>query len=185
MQLSELIKERRSIQLYEDRPVDIEQLKGMLDTAVWVPNHKMTEPWRFVIVHGNSIEKVAELNRKFSATGSSEEAKKQSGEKAYKKIKDVPVLLMVIMDENPDAKLREEDYAATSCLIQNFSLLAWEQGIGMIWKTGALTTQANFRELIGVKRGEKVVGMLQIGYPAKVPKARPRTDVQERIEELN
>lgn len=185
MTLTELIKERRSIQLYQDRPVDINQLKEMLDTAVWVPNHKMTEPWRFVIVHGESVKKVAELNRKFSATGSSDEDRKRNGEKAYQKIMDVPVLLMVIMDENPIPKLREEDYASTSCLIQNFSLLAWEKGIGMIWKTGALTIQPDFRELIGVKRGEKVVGMLQIGYPEKVPKARSRADVANRMEELS
>lgn len=185
MELSQLIKERRSVQLYEDRPVSIEELKQLLDTAVWAPNHKMTQPWRFIFVSGESRKKLAEINRKIGSSGSTEEQKKASGEKAYRKIMDVPVFLMVITKENPNLKLREEDFAATSAVIQNFSLLAWEKGIGMIWKTGKLITEPAFREIIGVEPGEKVTAMLQIGYPAKIPKAQPRVNLSERITEMN
>lgn len=185
MNLDEIIKGRRSIQLYENKEVDVALLKELLETAIWVPNHKMTQPWRFVIVHGKGKEKIAELNKRLSAKGTTEEEKKRSGEKAYQKMIDVPMYLMVLMEESPDLKLRQEDYAATSCLIQNFSLLAWEQGIGMIWKTGPMTTTEAFRSIIGAQNGEKVVGMLQIGYPAKVAKPRPRVDIQNRIEEIN
>lgn len=185
MELSQVIKERRSVQLYEDRPVSIEELKQLLETAVWAPNHKMTQPWRFIFVSGDSREKLAEINRDISKVGSDPEQRKASGEKAYQKIMSVPVFLMVVTDENPNLKLREEDYAATSTVIQNFSLLAWEKGIGMIWKSGKLITEPAFREAIGVKPGEKVMAMLQIGYPAKVPKARPRADISEKITEMN
>ncbi|CQR46066.1 Putative NAD(P)H nitroreductase YdjA [Paraliobacillus sp. PM-2] len=185
MELQEIIKDRRSIQLYQDKEVDIVLLKSLLETAIWVPNHKMTQPWRFVFVYGEGKEKIAQLNKSFSAKGATKEEKERSGEKAFQKMMDVPVFLMVIMEENADRKQREEDYAATSCFIQNFSLLAWEKGIGMIWKTGPLTTTPAFREAIGAKLGEKVVGMLQIGYPAKVPKPRKRVDIHDRIEEIN
>ncbi|WP_186575964.1 nitroreductase family protein [Aquibacillus kalidii] len=185
MNLSQLIKERRSVQLFEDRPVSVELLKELIDTAIWVPNHKMTQPWRFVIVQGESKKKIAEINRQLGEKGNSLEEKRANGEKAYKKINDVPVHLMVLMEENPNQKLREEDYAATSCIIQNLSLLAWEQGIGMIWKTGAITFNPEFREVIGARPGEKVVGMLQMGYPQKVPKERPRAGANEKVTELN
>ncbi|SDK18502.1 nitroreductase family protein [Sediminibacillus albus] len=185
MNLTELIIDRRSIQLYEDRPVPVEELKKMLETAVWVPNHKMTQPWRFIFVYGDSIKKIAEINRTLGEKGKDPEERKANGEKAYQKIANVPVLLVVAMKENHSPKFREEDYAATSCMIQNFSLLAWEQGIGMIWKTGQLTIEDEFREAVGVQPGERVAGMLQIGYPAKVPKPRPRADVKTRITELD
>ncbi|WP_226037183.1 nitroreductase family protein [Aquibacillus saliphilus] len=185
MNLSQLIKERRSIQLYEDKAVSIDQIKAMLETSVWVPNHKMTQPWRFVFVNGESKKKIAEINRKMSEKGNTIEERKTTGENAYNKIMNVPLLLMVIMDENPNLKFRDEDYAATSCVIQNLSLLAWEQGIGMIWKTGPITINPEFREVVGAVRGERVVGMLQLGYPAKVPKSRPRVDVNSVITELN
>ncbi|WP_053217939.1 nitroreductase family protein [Virgibacillus senegalensis] len=185
MNLSELMKSRRSIQLYEDRPVPLEEVKQMLEAAVWVPNHKMTQPWRFIFVHGESLKKVAEINRKLGEKGTDPEERKANGEKAYQKIANVPALLVVTIKENHNPKLREEDYAATSCVIQNFSLLAWEKGIGMIWKTGAITMEDAFREAVGVQPGERVAGMLQIGYPAKIPKPRPRTDVQQLITELD
>ncbi|MFB1049738.1 nitroreductase [Paraliobacillus sp. JSM ZJ581] len=184
MNLEEIIRGRRSIQLYQDKEVDITLLKQLLGTAIWVPNHKMTQPWRFVFVYGKGKEKIAELNRRSSAKGTTEEEKKRSGEKAYQKMMGVPVYLMVLLEENPDLKTRQEDYAATSCIIQNFSLLAWEKEIGLIWKTGPLTTTEAFRNVIGAQKGEKVVGMLQIGYPAKVPKPRPRVDIHNRIEEI-
>ncbi|MCT2538177.1 nitroreductase [Aquibacillus koreensis] len=185
MNLSQLIKERRSIQLYEDRPVSVDLMKELLETAIWVPNHKMTEPWRFVFVSGETKKQIAEINRIVGAKGNTIEEKQRSGEIAFNKINNPPLLLMVLMEENPDQKLREEDYAATSCVIQNLSLLAWEKEIGMIWKTGAITFHPEFRKIIGAKPGEKVVGMLQMGYPAKVPKERPRVDAHERITELN
>lgn len=185
MELSQLIKERRSVQLYEDREVPVEELKEMLEAAIWVPNHKMTEPWRFIFVHGESRKKIAEINRKIGSVGNSLKEKTENGEKAYQKIMDVPVLLMVVMEENPSLKLREEDYASTSCVIHNFSLLAWEKGIGMIWKTNALTIHPEIRETIGVGPGERIIGMLQIGYPSRIPKARPRVSAKDRIEELS
>lgn len=185
MTLEEIIKGRRSIQLYQDKEVDVNLVKGLLEKAKWVPNHKMTQPWRFVLVYDKGKEKIAQLNKRNAAKGATAEEKQKNGEIAYQKMMAVPMFLMVIMEENPNQKLREEDYAATSCLVQNVSLLAWEKGLGMIWKTGALTITPEFREIVGAKLGEKIVGMMQLGYPAKVPKARPRADVQSRITEIN
>ncbi|QDP41791.1 nitroreductase family protein [Radiobacillus deserti] len=185
MTLSEVIKNRRSIQLYEDKPVPLDELKELLETAIWVPNHKMTEPWRFIFIQGDSRKHLAEINRKLNEKGTTLEEKKKHGEIAYQKIMDVPLFLMVVMNENPNMKLREEDYAATSCVVQNFSLLAWEKGIGMIWKTNQLTTNIEVRDTYGVKPGEKIAAMLQIGYPAKVPKERPRKQAKTLISEFH
>ncbi len=34
-------------------------MKDLLSIAVWVPNHKMTEPWRFVFITGESKKKIS------------------------------------------------------------------------------------------------------------------------------
>ncbi|MDQ7860458.1 nitroreductase family protein [Peribacillus frigoritolerans] len=81
--------------------------------------------------------------------------KKTAGQRGYNKLISVPMFVAVIMEENPNPMTREEDYAATSALIQNFSLLAWEQGIGMIWETYGMIHSDEFREALGVKPGEK------------------------------
>src|SRR5699024_888382 len=99
-----------------------------LDVAVWVPNHKLTEPWRFVFIQGEAHKKLAELNRQVAisnSTTNSEEELQMISDNAYDKIMNVPFIFFVINSIHEQEKLREEDYASTSCLIQNFSLLAW------------------------------------------------------------
>ncbi|TCP54430.1 nitroreductase [Tumebacillus sp. BK434] len=182
MQLAQLMKARRSIHRFEDRPVSLELVKEMLDTAVWVPNHKMTQPWRFVIVHGEGRKKLAEVARAVNEKRETDPEKKQAiGQKIYDKLMGVPMFVAVLMKEDTQLATREEDYASTACLIHNFSLLAWEQGIGMVWETYGLLHQPAFREALGVQPGEKIVGSLHVGYPDHMPEARPRKGVEELL----
>lgn len=185
MDIETLIKERRSVSLFEDKPVSIDLVKEMLKTSVWVPNHKMTQPWRFTIITGETKEQLANLAGDFMARGKTGEDKDRAFNKAYGTFSQVPVYVMVFMNESHELKRRQEDYASTSLIIHNLSLIGWEKGLGMIWKTGPLTDTEAFRELIGVKPGEKFVGMIQLGYPKKVPRPVPRIDLDTRITELN
>lgn len=65
MKLEDIIKERRSIKRFKDIPVPIDTIQSLLETSTWAPNHKMTQPWRFVVVHGDSRLKLAEATRAF------------------------------------------------------------------------------------------------------------------------
>ena len=185
MNIEQLITERRSVMLFEDKPVAVDEVKAMLKTAAFVPNHKMTQPWRFTIITGETKNKLAELAGTFMATGKTGEDKTRAYEKASQTFQQVPLYIMVFMDESHLLKRREEDYASTSLIIHNLSLIGWERGLGLIWKTGPLTETKPFRELIGIKPGEKFVGMIQLGYPKKIPKALPRIDLESRIDHLN
>ncbi|SDB82114.1 Nitroreductase [Pelagirhabdus alkalitolerans] len=184
MEIEKLIKERRSVSLFEERDVDIDELKKMIETAVWVPNHKNTQPWRFVIITGDTKERLAQLAGEFKSRGMAGDAKDRAYQAGYQMFAQVPVYVMVMMDENHVLKRRQEDYASTSLVIHNLSLIGWEKGLGMIWKTGPLTEEKAFRELIQIEKGEKFVGMIQIGYPKKVPKPLPRVDINKQITEL-
>ncbi|MBQ11482.1 MAG: hypothetical protein CMJ45_08030 [Planctomyces sp.] len=35
---------------FQDNPVVKEVVERLLSTAVWAPNHRLTEPWRFFVV---------------------------------------------------------------------------------------------------------------------------------------
>ncbi|TXK80630.1 nitroreductase [Paenibacillus sp. N3.4] len=182
MELAQLLKERRSVHVFENRPVALELVKELLDTAVWVPNHRMTQPWRFVIVQGEGRRKLADIVRTLREKNESDPAKaKEIGQKFYDKFMSIPMFLAVVMTEHTHPVTREEDYASTSCLIHNFSLLAWEQGIGLVWETYPLLHLTEFREALGVKPGEKIVGSLHVGYPAQVPAAQKRKSARELV----
>ena len=53
--------------------------------------------------------------------------------------------------------------------MQNFQLLAWERGLGCVWKSGGLNYNPLFIEGIGLTRGQRIVGILHIGYFDKAP----------------
>ncbi|MFO7341847.1 MAG: nitroreductase [Bacillaceae bacterium] len=182
MELGRLLRERRSIHVFEDRPVPPELVMELLEDAVWVPNHRMTQPWRFILTYGEGRRKIAEAVRKINADKEADPGKKkEAGQKFYNKIMAIPMILTVLMREDPNPVVREEDYAATCCVIHNFSLLAWERGIGMVWKTHGWLHDPIFREAMGIRPGERAVGNLQIGYPAKIPSAQPRIPAAQRL----
>ncbi|WP_248930201.1 nitroreductase family protein [Paenibacillus hamazuiensis] len=182
MELSQLIQERRSVHVFEQRPVPVDLVKRLLDTAVWVPNHKMTQPWRFILVHGEGRERIAAVSRQAGERRERDPEKaREAGQRLYDKLMAVPMFVIVVMKENTHPVVWEEDYASTSCIIHNFSLLAWEQGLGLVWETYQLIHQPEFREALGVRPGEKIVGSLHVGYPAKIPSAQPRIPAEELL----
>lgn len=89
--------------------------------------------------------------------------------------------IIVIMPEDSNEVLKEADYAANCALIQNFQLAAWERGLGVFWKRDVYLSSQDFREEIGVKKDEKVVAILHVGYPDIISKAHPRTPIAEKV----
>src|SRR5438132_1744305 len=50
MSVLDAIVTRRSIPQFQPTPVPREIIKRLLDAAVWVPNHRLTEPWQFFVL---------------------------------------------------------------------------------------------------------------------------------------
>ncbi|UHA72097.1 nitroreductase family protein [Paenibacillus sp. 481] len=180
MSIASVVRNRRSIHHYNDKPVERELILRLLDDAVWAPNHGMREPWRFIYADGNGKKRLVDglieivmKTLKFKAM--SDEQREKFKTHAHS----VPAYLIVVMPEDARPAIWEEDLAAVSSLIQNFQLLAWEEGIGMLWHTGDYIYNKDFRELAGVQPGEKIVGVLRLGYFDETPAARPRTPAKE------
>ncbi|WP_246067517.1 nitroreductase family protein [Paenibacillus koleovorans] len=182
MTIAQLIRERRSVHLFEKREVSPELVAELLETAVWVPNYHMTQPWRFILTYGEGRRRIAEAVRIMKEQREPDPGKKREvGQKFYDKIMAIPMIMTVLMREDPNLITREEDYASTSCIIHNFSLLAWEHGIGLTWESYPWLHVGEFREAVGIQQGEKALGNLHIGYPAKIPTAQPRIPASERL----
>ncbi|UKS27657.1 nitroreductase [Paenibacillus sp. HWE-109] len=182
MELTKLIKERRSVHQFDYKSVPLEVVSELLDTAVWVPNHRMTQPWRFVIIQGEGRQKLADIVRKFREANEPDPVKaKEIGQKLFDKFMSVPMFIAVVLQVNANPAIAEEDYASASCVIHNFSLLAWEQGIGMVWETYPLLRLDAFREAFGVKPDERIIASMHVGYPGKIPPAQQRIPASERL----
>lgn len=168
--VSKAIQERRTIKQFKSDQIEEELLLELLNTASWAPNHGLREPWRFIMF--------VDEGKKFLINKITESAKKP---KDPVKLMQVPAYLAVIIKEDERQRELEEDMLAAGTFVQNFQLAAWEQGIGVKWVTDPYTFRPEFRANIGVKANEKLIGLLQIGYPETIPAAKKRTPVEDKL----
>ncbi|MBW4438201.1 MAG: nitroreductase [Pleurocapsa minor GSE-CHR-MK-17-07R] len=183
MTLSDMIRTRFSVNTFDrTRQVPPDDIIALLDTAVWAPNHRNTEPWRFILLTDEARALYIETRRRMAVESSpaqDEHSQNLAGDGMVKKLGGVPSFLIIAMRNSPKPDVREEDYAATSALIQNFLLLAHEAGLGAVWKTWK--DDPRLRALARLENDETVVGVLHVGYPAEDAPARSRVAARERF----
>jgi nitroreductase len=178
--VAETIKSRRTIKQFLDRPVPAELIDQLLDLAIWAPNHRMTEPWRFYVLEGDLCAAVGEIARsitfdKIAAAGGVEEVCTRKSAEAAGAWSSLPMLLFVTMvgDDNPE--LDTENYGAVCCAVQNFMLAAHAAGLATSWNSGAIAASPEMLKLVGAGPNERMVALLRVGYPdpdAPKPPAR-------------
>jgi nitroreductase len=173
MNLQELIVDRRTIHDYVPGPLPEGAVERAVSAAMAAPNHRMTEPWRFVRVgpEGRNVllDISADLKGGLAAMGDS------ALQKLKAKMLNPAELLVVcqVRHENPD--VAHEDYAAVACAVQNAMLSFWSEGLGSKWSTGAVTTDERTYRALGIdSTRESIVGFLWAGRAAKVDLPKPR-----------
>lgn len=173
----EAIHSRASVKLFKAEPVPRETVERLLEAAVRAPNHRLTEPWRFYVLQGESKRRFAELRREHRAAKFEDPAAPDAEKalaKAYDDVVRTPTIIVVTSLVSDDRVRREEDYAATCCAIQNILLAALSFGLGTYWRTGALIDDPRLLDLLGASSEERAVGAIYLGYPADEPKPKPR-----------
>ena len=138
----------------------------------------MREPWRFIAFMDEGKKQLVQLLKRDKERGKMAKPMKQA---KIEHLLSIPAYVVVIMPVDPRPMVFEEDFAAVSACIQNFQLAAWERGIGMLWNTDSAIYSPEFHEQLGVERGEKIVGIMQLGYPDFTPKAQERTPIEEKL----
>jgi nitroreductase/YHS domain-containing protein len=172
------IRARRSVTRFRPDAVPQDAIERMLDAAVWVPNHHLTEPWEFFVLTGESRRRFAEIRREFRRTllqdpDAPEFAKML--DKVYWDAIGTPAIIVVTTTNPDDPDLRNDDYAATMCAIQNMLLVATSLGLGTYLRTGGLIHFPPLGEFLGVPATRRIVGVVYVGYAAHTP-ARRRTE---------
>lgn len=179
--LAENLRGRRTIVLFEDRPVEIDKLVAAIDVARWAPNHHLSQPWHFYVLGSQARQRMLDLTRTITAELRDEDV----AERKVGRWADVPQWLAVTCAVTDDELAQLEDYAACCCAIQNFSLYLWQSGIGMKWSTGPITRDQRFYDSLGIDHDrETIIALISCGYPRKVPdqQRRPAAEIVTRLD---
>ena len=180
MPLIDLLQRRRSIKRFTDRPVTRDEIQTILAAAVLVPNHRLTEPWRFYVLgpearHGYGLALGERKARKMEEP----EAARTMRDRVAAEHRALPAMIAVAVVNSDSAEAREEDYAATMMAIENLALAAVELGLGTSIKTGAVMADPAARAAAGVAENERIVAIVNVGEPADVPPAPRKTPAPE------
>lgn len=153
----------------------------VIEAATWAPNHKRTEPWRFVVLSGSARHALAEvlvtsLRHRLPELESSQ-ARAQLEKERNKPLR-APVIIAVAAVPSPDPGIvEEEEIAAVAAAVQNMLLAAEALGLAAIWRTGEPARDPAVKEFLGLPSSAHLLAFVYLGYPAGlVPLRAARPD---------
>ena len=161
---------RRMSWRFEDSLVSKEAVERMLAAAVWAPNHRLTEPWRFFVVEKDTPMriKVADLAYEYSMQRNNNPDRAAAGRQA---VLDPPFLVYVYCVPGPNEETTQENYGAVCCAAHNISLAGVAEGLAVTWETGGPTRPPQLKETLGAEPDWTLAVMLSIGVPADSPES--------------
>lgn len=185
MEVLDAILRRRSVKRFTDRPVSGETIDRLLELAVAAPNHRHTEPWRFVVLGPEARRTYARLKGEERASRVEDpDAAEAVRRKMAESLGSVPAVLGFVQRLDDDPEIREEDFASVYMGIQNVLLGAVSLGLATHVKTGALLDAPETRTALDVSEGERLVALVHLGEPATEPDPPRREPGQARTRRL-
>ena len=170
---------RRMAWAFKDKQVPQSAIERMLDAAVWAPNHRLTEPWRFFVLQKDSPArlKAAEVAHESTLQRTNDPRRSEA---AKEKVLDPPYVVYVYCVPGPNEETTKENYASVCCAAHNMALAGVAEGLSVTWETGGVTKHPRLHEALGADEDWSLVTMLLIGYPNEKPGAR-RTPVSQFV----
>jgi nitroreductase len=209
--LTNLIKSRRSIRAWQDKPVPEKVLLEAIELATYAPNSGNQQNWRFyVILNRDTIKQIADaVQAKANLVGSWPEAAKH-GEAADRMVKrssyfrSAPAAIAIAASEYQSpldmilearekidpaaAEIRRGRIVANSkvqsaaAAITTLLLVLHQAGLGALWMTGPTLAKADIERILKVPAGMDIITFIPVGYPAENPPLKERKPVKEVTE---
>lgn len=150
----DVIRTRRSIRKYQDRPVELDKIELLIEAVLRAPSSRGINPWQFVVV--TDPETIAGLSQA-----------KPHGASFLKK---APLAVVVCADASK-TDVWVEDAAIASIMLH---LAATDLKLGSCWiqirkrmHDQKQSAGAYISDLLGLDPGLEVESVIAIGYPAE------------------
>lgn len=184
--LIQLIKTRRSIRQYEDKEIDEDTIKEIIEAGKYAPSAENRQPWKFIVITNkkliqelsNEIKKQLTLilrKRFIKKTSLAKELKDQNVKQFISAIAyseedkiffNAPVVVFIVTEDKP---MYDESCA---CCAQNIMLAAHSKGIGSCWIGFAhiIDEDQTIIDKIGIPKNHHISATITLGYPKGKPK---------------
>jgi nitroreductase len=202
MEFSRVIRARRSIRKFKPDPVPDTDIKELLEAARLAPSGLNMQPWRFAIVKSRSVrEKLSKVTLATYATEAPVIIVCCADLEVFSSIQDRVTELQqagafsgtcfqgfTANEFLSGGELSESSIKANLALnvaisIEHIALKAVDLGLGTCWI--ATFDEKEVKRIVSISDRYSVLALLPVGYPATVPKPRPRLSVDDILIETH
>ncbi|WP_435262559.1 nitroreductase family protein [Tenacibaculum sp. nBUS_03] len=165
-ELTQVIQNRRSHYAYDfiDKKISKDTIEKIVNNGIWAPTHKLTQPWRFVVLEGEHHKDLGKYMANYYREIYTEEEFSNQRFEETKSYPEKATLLVLIFQPSKRSNLPEwEEIAAISCAVQNMWLSCTSLNIGSYWDTGIATINY-INDSITLEDNEKCLGVFYMGY---------------------
>ena len=181
-ELHQLIRSRRAIRRYQDRPVSREVIERLLKTALWSPSAHNRQPWRFTVLTDIDVkERLAQvmgerLYQDRLIDGDPVEDIERDVARSRTRITGAPVVIVVFlsmsdMDSYSDVRRSRAEHTmavqSVAMAAQSLWLLAHDEGLGACWLCAPLFVPDLVRDLLSLPYDWEAQGLMTLGWPAE------------------
>ncbi|WP_031526781.1 nitroreductase family protein [Dyadobacter crusticola] len=180
--INTIISTRRSIfpPSYIEKEIPDEIIKNILENANYAPTHKLTEPWRFIVFKGASLNKLAGFFSERYRTITPPEAYSQARyDAAGEKVLKSGCVIVINAELHPEKLPEWEEVAATACAVQNMWLTATAYGLGSYWSSPGVLKELS--EFLGLPENQKCLGLFFMGYHDAPETPARRTPIESKV----
>lgn len=173
----QVIRDRRSIGKCTEEVPDPQLIRQVLEAGTWAPNHKLTEPWRFVVLAGEARNGLGEaMGAAADRIAGGSDAGARARAKAIGKPLRAPYVIAILSEPDPTVPEIEE-VAAAAAAAQNILLASHALGLAAMWRSGELIYTPEVRAYLQMSDRAHMLGVVYIGCPAMEAPKRERKPV--------
>jgi nitroreductase len=183
--LSNIIKNRRSIfpASYIQKEIPVAVIEQLLESANYAPTHKLTQPWRFVVIRKEAKARLGEtLGDLYKKNVPAHQFLQKKYNSFSEKTSQAECILAINIQFHPNQIPAWEEIAAVGCAVQNIALTAEALNIGAYWSSPPLIDDLG--DFLGLAENEKCYGLFYMGYHNEEPRGANRTPIEEKVKWL-
>lgn len=171
-----LTRRSRPARLLRAPAPDRATLTRLLTAAARVPDHGKLEPWRFIVIEGAALERLAAL---VEARGAQAGIAPERNAKTAASFRESPMVVAVIAVEKPAPAIpAQEQLLSAGAVCLSLVNAALASGYGACWLTGWPAFDRAFQQQgLGLEAHERVAGFIHLGSCDAAPPERPRPDI--------
>ena len=162
---------------------DRAEILRLLTLAARAPDHGKLEPWRFLVLERDALDRLAPLLRQsVLADGADEAAADEAAADKAASAFGSPLVVAVISSPVDSPKVPQwEQVLSSGAVCLGLVNAALASGWGAAWLTGFAALNQDFAQAhLGLEKGERVAGLIHIGTRGDTPPERPRPDIDHK-----